>query len=88
MESRIGFIKDSLVLLSRLYDHGDPSTAAAWDSGKMGQFLLTVHRQEEELKACVAVKKLNKRLRRYYRSLYKHVLSNMVSTRNPVHPCN
>ncbi|KAM4605269.1 interferon a3-like [Polymixia lowei] len=69
VDSRIVFIRDSLKLIMDLYRHGDMSTVT-WDTNKFEQFMVTMHRQMDELNNCVSTtSKADRRLTRYYRKL-------------------
>uniref|UniRef100_A0AAQ5WY43 Uncharacterized protein n=2 Tax=Amphiprion ocellaris TaxID=80972 RepID=A0AAQ5WY43_AMPOC len=69
VESQLVFIRDSLRLISRLYQH-DNVSSAAWSADKTETFRINIHRQTEELSHCVSKQQLaNSKARRCYRRL-------------------
>nr|API68650.1 interferon h [Larimichthys crocea] len=74
VQSQLVFIRDSLKLISGLYHH-DNLTSASWDTVKTEHFLISIHRQTEELNTCVLANKTsNSSLRKYYRRLARSTL--------------
>uniref|UniRef100_A0A3B5A2R5 Uncharacterized protein n=1 Tax=Stegastes partitus TaxID=144197 RepID=A0A3B5A2R5_9TELE len=55
VESQLVFIRDSLRLIFRLYNH-DNISSASWDTDKIKEFKIDIHRQTEELRSCVSTK--------------------------------
>ncbi|XP_029913688.1 interferon a3-like [Myripristis murdjan] len=72
VDDRLLFIRDSLDLISGLFEPADPSVSLPpWQTDRSQDFLLLLHRQTDGLKPCVAERKRERRLRRYYRKLRK-----------------
>ncbi|XP_035525632.1 interferon a3-like [Morone saxatilis] len=71
-ESQLVFIRDSLELISDLYDN---FTSSTWDAVKTEHFLIIIHSQTHGLNSCVSTKKrADNRLRRYYKRLARCTL--------------
>uniref|UniRef100_A0A3P8SKN4 Ciliary neurotrophic factor n=1 Tax=Amphiprion percula TaxID=161767 RepID=A0A3P8SKN4_AMPPE len=73
VESQLVFIRDSLRLISRLYQH-DNVSSAAWSADKTETFRINIHRQTEELSHCVST------LKYFYIKLLTVVLCPQVGT--------
>uniref|UniRef100_A0A3Q1FKL7 Uncharacterized protein n=1 Tax=Acanthochromis polyacanthus TaxID=80966 RepID=A0A3Q1FKL7_9TELE len=56
LQSQLVFIRDSLSLISSLYQH-DNVSSAAWSADKTETFRINIHRQTEELSHCVSTLK-------------------------------
>ncbi|XP_034566443.1 interferon a3-like [Notolabrus celidotus] len=53
VEAQLVFIRDSLIMISDLYDH-DNLTSVTWNNITMEHFLSNIHRQTVELNSCVS----------------------------------
>ncbi|XP_074552441.1 interferon a3-like [Halichoeres trimaculatus] len=72
--SQLVFVRDSLMMISDIYHH-ENLTSVSWDNKKMEHFLSSIHRQTVELSRCVPPsKKVNQKLRNYYRRLTRRIL--------------
>ncbi|XP_036945276.1 interferon a3-like isoform X1 [Acanthopagrus latus] len=69
VESQLVFVRDSLELISDLYQH-DNLSSATWDTIETEHFLTVIDRQIDGLNTCVSTNSsADSRLRKYYRRL-------------------
>ncbi|XP_062422112.1 interferon phi 1 [Pungitius pungitius] len=80
VDTQLVFIRDSLKLMAGLYRH-DNLSSVTWDTKKMEDFLIIIHRQIDGLNSCVSTEthqvsqnRRNRPLCRYYHRLKKNTL--------------